>query len=86
MLLNKVRVRQSRRESERAKGKYVPSFLFVEFVTHVLGEPLELSLRAGVVGINHKVLEVPKSPTKVLEPLALLEEASDLGADLGGRS
>lgn len=37
----------------------MPSFLFVEFVTHVLGEPLELSLRAGVVGIDHEVLEMP---------------------------
>lgn len=37
----------------------MPSFLFVKFVTHVLGEPLELSLRAGVVGVNHKILEVP---------------------------
>ena len=37
----------------------MPSFLFVELVTHMLGEPLELSLGAGVVGVNHKVLEVP---------------------------
>lgn len=52
----------------------------------MLGEPLELSLRAGVVGINHKVLEVPQPPTKILEPLALLEEAGDLRADLRRRS
>ena len=37
----------------------MPSFLFVEFVAHVLGKSLELSLGAGVVGINHKILEVP---------------------------
>ena len=37
----------------------MPSFLFVEFVAHMLGELFELSLGAGVVGINHKVLEVP---------------------------
>ena len=37
----------------------MPPFLFVEFVAHMLGEPLELSFGAGVVGINHKVLEVP---------------------------
>jgi len=37
----------------------MPSFLFVEFVAHMLGEPLELSLGAGVVGINHEILEVP---------------------------
>ena len=37
----------------------MPSFLFVEFVTHMLGEPLELPLGAGVVGIDHQVLEVP---------------------------
>ena len=60
----------------------MPSFLLVELVAHMLGESLELSLGAGVVGINHKVLEVPKPPAKVFEPLSLLEEASDLGTDL----
>ena len=37
----------------------MPSFFFVQLVAHMLGEPLELSLGAGVVGIDHKVLEVP---------------------------
>jgi len=37
----------------------MPSFLFVEFVPHMLGELLELPLGAGIVGINHEVLEVP---------------------------
>ena len=37
----------------------MPPFLFIELVAHVFREPLELSLGAGVVGINHKVLEVP---------------------------
>lgn len=37
----------------------MPALLFVEFVAHVLGEPLELSFGTGVVGINHKILEVP---------------------------
>lgn len=37
----------------------MPSFFFVEFVTHMLGESLELPLGAGIVGVNHEVLEVP---------------------------
>ena len=37
----------------------MPSFLFVELVAHMLGESLEFSFGAGVVGIYHKVLEVP---------------------------
>jgi len=60
----------------------MPSFLFVEFVPHMLGEFLELSLGAGIVGINHKVLEVPQPPAEILEPLSLLKEAGDLGTDL----
>lgn len=64
----------------------MPSFLFVEFVAHMLGELLELSLRTGVVGIDHKVLKVPQPPAEILEPLALLEEVSDLCADLRRRS
>jgi hypothetical protein len=64
----------------------MPPFLFVEFVSHMLGEPLELSLRASVVRVDHKVLQVPKPPTKVLEPLTLFEEAGDLGTNLKRRS
>jgi len=67
---------------ERKKGYHMPPFLFVELVSHMLGESLELSLGAGVVGINHKVLEVPQPPAKVLEPLTLLKEAGNLGTDL----
>jgi len=60
----------------------MPPFLFVELITHMLGEPFELSLGTGVVGINHKILEVPQPPAEVLEPLSLLEEAGDLCTDL----
>ena len=37
----------------------MPALLLVELVAHMLGEPFELPFGAGVVGINHKVLEVP---------------------------
>ena len=54
-----AKTRGSVKVSYSAKVCHMPSFLLVEFVSHMLGEPLELSLRAGVVGIDHKVLEVP---------------------------
>jgi hypothetical protein len=40
-------------------GYHMPSFFLVEFVAHMLGELLKLPLGASIVGINHKVLEVP---------------------------
>ena len=46
-------------DKEKKKEYHMPPLLFVELVAHMLGEPFELSLGAGVVGINHEVLEVP---------------------------
>ena len=54
----------------------------VEFVTHDLGEFLELELRLCVVALNHDVLKMPESQGEVLEMLALLQIISDLRADL----
>ena len=59
-----------------------PAFLLVQLVAHDFGELLELALGLGVVRFDHDVLEVPEAPAEVLEPLALLEVASDLCADL----
>ena len=63
--------------------KGLPSLLLVQLVAHDLGELLELALGLGVVGLNHKILEVPEPPAQVLEALTLLEVAGDLCADLG---
>lgn len=48
----------------------------------MFGELLELPLGLGVVGVDDEVLEVPEAPAEVLKPLALLEVAGDLRADL----
>lgn len=64
------------------KHKDAPALLLVQLITHTFRELLEFTLGLGIVGVDHKVLEVPETPAKVLEALALLEEASDLGADL----
>ena len=61
---------------------YIPALLFVQLVTHALGELLEVALRLRIVGVDHEILKVPEAPAQVLEPLALLEEASDLCVDL----
>ena len=62
--------------------EYAPALLAVELVAHVLAQLLKVALRLGVVGVHHQVLEMPEAPAEVLEPLALLEEAGDLRADL----
>lgn len=61
---------------------HIPALLFVEFVSHAFREFLKVAFGFRVVGVDHKVLEVPKPPAQVLETLTLLQEASDLGADL----
>lgn len=60
----------------------VPALLLVELIAHALRQLLEVALGLGVVGVNHEVLEVPQSPTQVLESLALFQEAGDLCTDL----
>ena len=72
----------SGRRVRRREMEYAPALLAVELVAHVLAQLLEVALRLGVVGVHHQVLEMPEAPAEVLEPLALLEEAGDLCADL----
>ena len=60
----------------------LPSLPLVQLVTHAFRKLLELALRLRIVGVDHEILKVPEAPAQVLEPLALLEEASDLCADL----
>lgn len=59
-----------------------PALFLVESVAHVLGELFELALRLGVVRVDDEILQMPETPAQVLEALALLEVAGDLGADL----
>ena len=67
---------------EGAKRGCSPSLLLVELVAHAFGQLLEVALGFGVVAVDHEVLEVPQPPAQVLESLALLQEAGDLGANL----
>ena len=53
-----------------------------EFVTHDLGEFLELAIGLRIVALDHDVLKMPEPPGEVLEALALFQVTSDLGADL----
>ena len=66
--------------------KDAPALLFVQLVAHAFRQLSEFAFGLCVVGVDHEVLEVPETPAEVLEPLALLEEASDFGADLRGIS
>ena len=62
--------------------KDIPALLFVQLIAHVLGELLELTFGLCIVGIDHKILKVPKTPGEILEALALLEVGRYLGAYL----
>ena len=59
-----------------------PALLLVELVAHAFGQLLEVALGLGVVAVDHEILEMPQPPAQVLESLALLQEAGDLGANL----
>jgi hypothetical protein len=59
-----------------------PSFLFVQLIPHDLGKLTELSFRLGIVAVYNDILQVPKAPAQILQPLALFKEASNLRAYL----
>ena len=82
MLLATGVSRQGKGGLQRRWAANAPALLLVKLVAHTLGQLAELALRLGVVGVDHQVLQVPEAPAEVLEPLTLLEEASNLGADL----
>ena len=69
------------RKGERGREN-APALLLVQLVAHAFRQLFELTLGLCVVCVDHEVLKVPEAPAKVLEPLTLLEEASNLGADL----
>jgi hypothetical protein len=60
----------------------IPALLLVELVAHALGEFLEFALGFSVVGVDYEALKMPQSPAQVFKPLALLEVARYLCADL----
>ena len=82
MLLQRYRGNQHTRALLRSEIQYAPALLLVQLVAHAFRQLFELTLGLCVVCVDHEVLKVPEAPAKVLEPLTLLEEASNLGADL----
>ncbi len=40
-------------------GNDIPSLLLVQLVAHTFRQFLELPLGLGIVGVDHKILEVP---------------------------
>ena len=56
---NKIRVLGLRVRRAPNDGDDVPAFLLVELVTHMLAELLEFALGLCIVGVDHKILEVP---------------------------
>ena len=73
---------RSRGGGDEELEKYIPALLFVQLITHVLGELPELTFGLCIVSIDHKILKVPKTPGEILEALALLEVGRYLGAYL----